>query len=370
MKTLLFRLAIWFAGSRIFLLIVAGLSLRFVPKGPFPAKTQALEWFNHWDAMWYLSIAQNGYSYDLHAPSNVNFFPLYPILMHLLGWVVSDLRLAGYLLSNGLLFASCLLLWKLVIRDYGSRALADRSVLFLLLCPVTVFYSSIYTESLFLFLLLTVAYFAGEHRWLAAGGGGFLAALTRPPGILVTVLIATEYGTRFLSGRETVRDGRRFAWAEAVRVLVALVLPEIGLGLYALYLHARFGDSLAFVHSQAHFNPRSYWFGNALSAGAGFRVHMIWFCGVMLIGFGLAALGIVFRLRPSHLALTFALLFIYCSTNTPSPLPRYFSVVFPFYIIAAEICVRQPRLERWLFGASAALAAFAVVLFVDGYGIS
>ncbi len=228
-KIPLSRLALWFAASRLFIFVVAALSLRFVPKGPAPVYMDLVDWFNHWDAAWYLRIADTGYFYDLHEQSAVVFFPLYPLLVHLVGYVIPDYRIAGYLISNGFLFASCLLLWKVIVRDYQKPAVADWSVLFLLLGPMTVFYSSIYTESIFLFLMLAVAYFATAQRWLAAGAVAFLGALTRPPGILLGVVIAAEYGARFLPGLP-VQKNRRIVGTELARVLIAIALPELRSG--------------------------------------------------------------------------------------------------------------------------------------------
>jgi len=325
-------------------------------------------WLCHWDSGWYLSIPRIGYYVHSQGQCNVVFFPLYPLLMYWFGFLTSDLRTAGYLVSNGFLFASCLMLWKLVARDYGSRALADRAVLFLLLSPLTVFYSSIYTESLFLFLMLAVAYLADGRRWLAAGLCGFFGALARPPGILLVILIAVEYGAQVMRTPGTGRTAQPFSWGEAGRALVGVALPVIGLGVYALYLHVKFGDSLAFAHAQAGWSQHLAPFWElpwALPDDHPF--HVVWICVALVISLLFFALGIVFRLRPSHLVLTAVFIVLYASLSNPAAIPRFLSVLFPFYIIAAEICLRRPRWEPFLLATSAAHAAFSIVLFVDGY---
>jgi hypothetical protein len=92
----LLRLGLWFAASRLLILAVAGIALHVVPAGPYAVHGKLVDWFRHWDADWYLSIVLCGYSYDPHAQSNVAFFPLYPLLIRLVGEVVPNFALAGY----------------------------------------------------------------------------------------------------------------------------------------------------------------------------------------------------------------------------------------------------------------------------------
>jgi len=364
------RLALWFVASRLALLLVAWLALRFVPPGEFPVHFEFDQWLFHWDAGWYFSIAQKGYSYVPQAQSNVAFFPLYPLLAHLLGLVVPNLLVAGYLVSNGFLFGSCLLLWKLTVRFYGAPERADRAVLFFLLCPMTVFYSSFYTESQFFFLALSVAWLAGERRWLAAGACGFLAALTRPPGALLAVLIVAEY-VMVLRQRRRDRDQPWFAWKEAAQVAGAIVLNVMGIVAFACYIGARFGDPMILFTVHAFWHHQSVPLWHIFWAGAIYHAfYIVWFYGAMSVALALLARGVAYRLRPSHLVLAFAFFLLYCSNNLLEAMPRYLSVVFPFYIVAAEFSLRRPRMGLILLGASAALAVLSVVLFVDGYWLT
>ncbi|HUJ72186.1 MAG TPA: hypothetical protein VLZ30_08065, partial [Verrucomicrobiae bacterium] len=74
-----------FLFSRLWILVVAGLSLLVIREGQFPvASRSALDWLNQWDTRWYLSIIRQGYSYHPGMECNVAFFPLYPMLVRLL----------------------------------------------------------------------------------------------------------------------------------------------------------------------------------------------------------------------------------------------------------------------------------------------
>ncbi|HVA92090.1 MAG TPA: hypothetical protein VNL71_19865, partial [Chloroflexota bacterium] len=72
-----------FAASRVLLLVVtlavmAVHGLRDVPGSTAPVGDTLADYWNRWDAIWYLHIATNGYSaaHDLHNHVSLAFFPL------------------------------------------------------------------------------------------------------------------------------------------------------------------------------------------------------------------------------------------------------------------------------------------------------
>ena len=51
----------WFLLSRVFLVVCAAVSLRYVPHGAFfEAPKSVLDWFIHWDAGWFRDVVENG----------------------------------------------------------------------------------------------------------------------------------------------------------------------------------------------------------------------------------------------------------------------------------------------------------------------
>src|ERR687891_109652 len=65
-----------------------------------------------WESVWFLEIAQFGYA----DPTRAAFFPLYPALVSLGGWLGSPL-IAGIVVSSGCGLASLYLLHRLVAID-------------------------------------------------------------------------------------------------------------------------------------------------------------------------------------------------------------------------------------------------------------
>ena len=125
-----------------------------------------------WDSPWYESIAKSGYSTspDVSRMQNYAFFPLYPLLMRVVGDVTGlgglngGYAIAGFLLSNVSFFFALVLLYELTREVWGDSALASRAVWLLAAWPWSYIFSMTYTESLFLALSLAALLAAYKLR--------------------------------------------------------------------------------------------------------------------------------------------------------------------------------------------------------------
>src|ERR1700730_14765577 len=188
-----------------------------------------------WDAGWYLDIAKNGYRFLPGEQSNVAFFPLYPYVVRLVHTVIrvpSDTGwlLVGIIVSNTALFVALIYLYRLICLDY-DRSMAARAVLYLCVFPTTLFLSAVYSESLFLALVVRAFYFARAGRWLFVGALSSATDLCRPPGLLLIAPLAFEY----LSQKE-------FQWQRIKPDCLALLLAPMALAGHLTFLRWRFGD--------------------------------------------------------------------------------------------------------------------------------
>jgi len=155
-----------------------------------------VEPLRNWDGTWYATVANEGYN-TTHT-ANAAFWPLYPWLMRLgsdlTGWSAETI---GYLVSNITFFFALWFLYRLVTLDFDPRV-AQRTLWGIALFPTAFFFTAVYTESLFLLLVVASLYYARRGEWLVAGIVGLLAALTRSAGVMLLapfgILFLQQYG--------------------------------------------------------------------------------------------------------------------------------------------------------------------------------
>jgi len=228
------RLALALAGFvAVALLPMSSRHLELLPHFPW------LDMWAQWDAEHYVNIAVSGYEPPSESFSNIAFFPLYPLLIRLVLLTVGRVdpqtgALVALLISNVALYGALLYLSALVARDF-SLTLARRVVLYVLVFPTTLFLSSVYAEPLFLLTAVATFYHARSGEWAKSGVAAFLAALTRPFGVLLVLPLAVELYRQ----RSHLRD-----W-------LALIGPPAGPAVFIGYLWWLFDDPLAYFHAGA-----------------------------------------------------------------------------------------------------------------------
>jgi Gpi18-like mannosyltransferase len=316
-------------------------------------------WYQ-WDAHWYMSISSDGYQWIQGDQSNVAFFPLYPLLVKVIGGLFGGHYLeTGLLLSAVFLFAGLLFFYKLVRIDF-SDAIAGRAVWFLAIFPTTVFFNSFYTESLFMFTSIAAFYYARKKRWALAGIWGFLAALTRITGTFILLPLLYEYLSQ-----------RSFSFKRLRPSVLWISLIPVGLLTYMAYLYYSFGLPLAFAETQA-----SGW-GHELTSFTASISHDIsilvrqwelWviyeFAATVLLLVAIIA-GIKKKLPGSYILYMIISLLFPLAGGTTKSMSRYLLVVFPLFIVIALFT--EKRSFRWAASAaSIVLLGFSTMAFVTG----
>ncbi|MEO5632717.1 mannosyltransferase family protein [Gaiella sp.] len=190
-----------------------------------------LDVWARWDSDWFLRIAGDGYSWPSSTPA---FLPLYPFLIAALGLVTfGHPLLAGVVISLVAGTAAFVLLYRLTAAKLDVAA-ARRTVLFLALAPTSFFLSAVYSESLFLLLVVASFLTAERGNFWKAGALAGLALLTRTAGIaLLPALIV-------------------FAWRSPNRrrALAGVAVAPALFALYPLLLAIWIGRPLAFLEAQ------------------------------------------------------------------------------------------------------------------------
>jgi Gpi18-like mannosyltransferase len=193
----------------------------FSPGGPLAI---FVEPWHRWDTAWYAKIAIQGYRAGDPA---IVFPPLYPAMIALLAPLCgSDYVLASLFISNIACLAALILLFKLTLAEFGSIALARRSVICLAVFPTAYYLVAGYTESLFLALTLGAFLAAIKHRWLVAGSLAALASLTRLQGAILLFPLG------WIAYVQLRQAGLRALLAR----LPTLIGPPLGALAYTMYL--------------------------------------------------------------------------------------------------------------------------------------
>jgi Gpi18-like mannosyltransferase len=112
----------------------------------------------NFDGVRYLAIALRGYV------TEGAFFPLFPLIIKLLSFWSSNVTVlfwVGLLFSNLCFLAALVFLYKLLRLDY-SKKISEETIFLILVFPVVFFYGAVYSESLFLLLLVLTFYFVRQ----------------------------------------------------------------------------------------------------------------------------------------------------------------------------------------------------------------
>ena len=356
----------------------------------------------HWDAVWYLRIADSGYP-SADSP-RVAFFPLYPLLTRGLAGVGGGshaaLLLAGFAVSLAALLGALVLLWRLAALELGRRP-ARATLLLLCVFPASLFLGAPYSESLFLLVSVGAFYAARTGHWGWAGAAAAAASGTRSAGVLLLLPLALIY---LYGPREDRPAGRpaplRSGWLGALRPVhelradaAWLLLAPAGLAAYSTYLGMAHGDALAFSSVQEYWGREfaaplagiyegivagvegirqiasdarePVYFEQA--AGDPYRVAGMNLMLLATLAFAVvAAVGVLRRLPFAYGAYVVAALMLPLSYPVePQPLmslPRFMVVLFPVFMWLALVCE-----ERGITDRVAAASALVLGLFVTQY---
>ncbi len=224
-------------------LIVIGLSFgwynnRLVPLSTNPvarykaAPHNPLSFMSNWDGPDYLRIATKGYD----SKSLTNFFPLYPIVIYVVNFIIGSPLDSALLISWVCLVGLVYFYLKIVDTVFSEKGSAGlRAVLLLLLFPTAVFFLATYTESMFAVLALGSIYFALNKKYLQAAALALPMSATHITSVFVLGLI----GLIMLEQKAKLKT-----------IVATLVTGSLGLIAYMIYLTAKFKAPLAFITSQ------------------------------------------------------------------------------------------------------------------------
>jgi hypothetical protein len=321
-----------------------------------------------WDGLHYVAIASHGY----RSSGDAVFFPLYPLLSAAVGAFTGSAVIGGALVSLAGFAIALALLHRLTAAELGRPA-ADTTVLLLSFAPLSLFFTAIYTEGLFLALSVGSLYAARRGRGVTAGGLAALAAVTRVSGVLLVIPVAMML--RSAHGTYRRRD------------LASLLSIPAALGCYLGYLGIRGYGALApftgqaGAHGHRFAGPLTAIVSSWQSAAAGLGSILsgterfysptligplsiagqsILLASVMVIA--LWALVMCLRRLPAAFGVYSALALVICVSSPVSGQPllsldRYALTIFPLWM-AAGARLSESRMQRVVLVLSAGALAF------------
>jgi hypothetical protein len=222
---------------------------------PVPWRIYENEFLNlpaRWDTGWYIGVAMDGYRW---VPSrdaiqqNIAFFPMYPMLMRYASlFLAREVMWTGVLISWVSFALAVVYLYRFARERFGEDE--SRAGVALLACyPFAFFFSTAYTESLFLLTLVGACYHMERGELWKAGCWGLAAGLSRPNGCLLAVplaIIAIRPLWPF--------SWRQLRWRDAFGIadrLAVAALPGIGMLCYSTYIFFLTGNPFQWAAQNA-----------------------------------------------------------------------------------------------------------------------
>jgi Gpi18-like mannosyltransferase len=152
--------------------------------------------FCRWDGGWYTNLAVSGYPGGSNPlSSNWAFFPEYPLLMRGFGALsfgaltpFQSALVAGFVISNVLFFVSLYLFYKLTTVVLNNPKQGVIASAFYAFWPGALFYSAVYSESLFMTLSLGAMYLLEKGKTASSTVLAFFASLARSNGFLIAAV--------------------------------------------------------------------------------------------------------------------------------------------------------------------------------------
>lgn len=325
-----------------------------------------------WDSMHYLDIVLQGYT------SQLIFFPLYPLVVAGFSFFFPPI-FSGFLVSFLSLATALYYLEKLIKID-NEQTVVNKSMLLLLIFPAAMFFSLIYTESLFLAIIVAFFYYAKKGKWLAAAIIGFFASLTRNMGIFLWPVYLVYIFLSFYPANINHLEKRIIGLAQKKEFWYSLIIPT-GLLLYCLYGYFRVGDFFSFINGQ---NGWAQWRAFTWPGKTFYNFYKIIFIDsidqtglynflriVVIEGasFLLLLVATIYWIIKKHWpyamfcllnVLLFSCIYPMLSAN------RYTAVIFPIFIFLATVTKKIDWLFYTILLTSFAFFVFNVYLFSTG----
>ncbi|MCQ2468090.1 MAG: hypothetical protein MJ166_11285 [Clostridia bacterium] len=292
--------------------------------------------FNIWDTGWYVNYYKSIDAGELIQADNGQavwaFFPLYPLCI----WLVSKLfggithfHIIGMSISSICFMVSEYFAYKYVMLTRKSLSEAYVLIGFMSLGIYSFYFSIVYTEALFMMLLIFCFYFLKKKEYIKMGIAGALLSATRSPGVMFVFVVLVncimEYFASTTKGHRSFKDFVVVHITNMRLVLGTFIIPS-GIFSYMLYLKIKLGDGFAFVNVERGWHRENIGVFRAVKNAMVMNYSLI----LLFISFIVTAtlIGYMFyKKKYDEATLPLIILVMGCSSHLQS-LPRYMIATF------------------------------------------
>lgn len=278
------------------------------------------------DTGFYIGIADQGYSSSLNynIPQNYAFFPLYPLAIKAFSIIFrlpSDI--SAIILSNVFFALALVGMHKLLEQMNINKNIIRFATTLLALSPENIYFTTAYTESMFLTLSIFAMLYAYKNKWFLASFFSLLLGACRPNGIMIVIpLMYLAYQQWKMTKRIDI------GW------LTFIIIPFGVIG-FAVYLHHHVGNYLAFYHTQQAWGRHGWHlnhFGQTLSGMfSGQETHNFIFFVFLVI----SSVFLWKRCFRAEALFCLVLILPSISSGWGDALMRFSLVLYPFYFALA-----------------------------------
>ena len=327
------------------------------------------------DSPSYLGIAENWYVTTGDARFHIVFFPLYPLCIRVVNWLLGNTFAAAMAVSNLFAVGSGILLYELAALDLPRRDALYTTALAMVF-PGAMFLGAPMTESLFLFLCLGCVLLGRKGRFLLAALAAALAGFTRSVGVLLAVYLGVEMLVSLVR-RPEKRLARVFGYLGCLLVACLGTLAYLGVNAavtgdpftFLTYQKEHWSQSLSLFFNTAAYQTE--YLLNSLAAG---ETRMAWGLYIPNLVCGFGALGImvpgVKKLRPGDGAFFLAYYGVAMGCTWLLSAPRYLAVCYPLALGLGALAQGKANWLRWsLLGCMFLLQVGYTCLYILGFPV-
>ena len=344
-------LLLTYLGSQIFPLVANG-GLGAI--GPGKSFDFWASWAQ-WDGGHYYNIAKFGY----FTPTEYAFFPFYPLLVRILGFIFSgNFLIWGLLISNTAFLLFLYVFYKFTAEIKGTKV-AQASTITLLAFPTAYFAVAMYSESIF--LLTTALFFSmlSTKKYLRSAFLAGIACATRLVGLALALSLLVDFAKE-----------KKEPFGQISKKILFLAISILPFSLYSLYLYQKTKNPLYFLTVQTTWHrsitdplATVYSYLATLFSNKPFNDYLDVFLTLLF-------LIVLFlgrkKIPPALWLFSLLAIIIPASSGTLTSMPRYLLSSLGVFIIAGEY-LAATNFKFLIWGVSLLGQITLAIMFVNGH---